>query len=128
VARENADTHQLKVEFFKSDWFDAIPYHDFSVIVSNPPYIATGDEHLDKTSLPFEPKRALTSGIDGLDDIRKICRGACNYLVKQGYLVLEHGYDQGQSVRDIMTKEGFSSVRTIKDLGGNDRVTLGQML
>lgn len=127
VASYNARNLLLDVEFIKSSWFQAFDGRTFDLIVSNPPYIRQDDEHLNKTSLPFEPITALTSGVDGLDDIRVIVKDSRLHLNPQGYLMLEHGYDQGASVRAILREYGFSSVNTVKDLGGNDRVTLGQL-
>ena len=92
-------------------------------IVSNPPYIEENDEHL--KVLSFEPISALTSGKDGLDDIRIIARDARQFLNIGGALLLEHGYNQGKSVRDILTENGYREVNTLKDLGGNERVTYG---
>lgn len=124
----NATRHGISnVAFFQGSWFEALdtPTH-FHLIVSNPPYIATNDQHLLDGSLDHEPYTALASGIDGLDDIRLIVKNATNHLLTNGHLLLEHGYDQGQSVREIMLKQSFRQVITIKDFGNNDRVTLGQ--
>ena len=117
----------MDVKFIKSSWFDAFAGKRFDLIVSNPPYIRNDDEHLNKTSLPFEPVTALTSGADGLDDIRIIVKDSRDHLNKKGYLMLEHGYDQGASVRTILTEYGFEAVHTVKDLGDNDRVSIGQL-
>lgn len=126
IASFNAHNLSLDVEFIKSSWFDAFDGRKFDLIVSNPPYIRNGDEHLNKTSLPFEPITALTSGVDGLDDIRIIVKDSREHLNKKGYLMLEHGYDQGVAVRAILSECGFEAVHTVKDLGGNDRVSIGQ--
>ncbi len=126
IASFNARNLSLDIEFIKSSWFEALAGRAFDLIVSNPPYIRCDDEHLKKTSLPFEPISALTSGTDGLDDIRVIIKDSMEHLNPQGYLMLEHGYDQGASVRAILTEYGFSSVHTVKDFGGNDRVSIGQ--
>lgn len=96
----------------------------FDLIVSNPPYIAEGDEHL--AALKYEPRLALTSGCDGLDAIREIIRDAPLHLNADGWLLLEHGHDQGAAVRALLTKAGFANVETRMDFGGNDRVTGGQ--
>lgn len=126
VAKENAQSLKLDVEFIKSDWFSSIDKSiKFSMIVSNPPYIEDNDAHLNASSLPFEPITALTSGPDGLDDIRIIVSKAKDYLLNGAPLLLEHGYLQGQSVQEIFKKEGYDRVATIKDLEGRDRVTLG---
>ena len=97
----------------------------FSMIVSNPPYIESTDDHLNQSSLPFEPASALSSGIDGLDDIRAICKDASNYLLDNSPLLIEHAYNQGQAVREIFGSCGFKKVNTIKDLENRDRVTIG---
>ena len=99
----------------------------FDVIVSNPPYIEENDPHLKLNGLNFEPKTALVSGKDGLDDIRIIADKARTYLKPGGYLLLEHGYNQGRKVREILSSNGFYEVKTVKDLGNNDRVTLGHL-
>ncbi len=126
IASCNAHNLSLDVEFLKSSWLDAFAGRHFDLIVSNPPYIRNDDEHLNKTSLPFEPITALTSGADGLDDIRIIVKDSRDHLNKKGYLMLEHGYDQGAGVREILTEYGFEAVHTVKDLGDNDRVSIGQ--
>lgn len=123
VARENAARLDLEVNFIKSSWFSALSNEKFDLIVSNPPYIEENDEHL--KVLSFEPISALTSGKDGLDDIRIIARDARQFLNIGGALLLEHGYNQGKSVRDILTENGYREVNTLKDLGGNERVTYG---
>lgn len=126
TAVENAESLKLKVNFIQSDWFNSVDRTlKFSMIVSNPPYIETDDPHLKSSSLPFEPISALTSGADGLDDIRKIVSGAKDFLLHDSPLILEHGYLQGESVREIFKNEGYYKVATVKDLEGRDRVTLG---
>ena len=126
TAVENAESLKLKVNFIQSDWFNSVDRTlKFSMIVSNPPYIETDDPHLKSSSLPFEPISALTSGADGLDDIRKIVSGAKDFLLHDSPLILEHGYLQGESVRQIFKNEGYYKVATVKDLEGRDRVTLG---
>ncbi len=127
VARENADSLKLKVDFFCSNWFESIPPLKFSLIVSNPPYIRDNDPHLKRTSLPYEPIGALTSGPDGLADIRRIVRSSRDYLKSQASLVIEHGYDQGIMVRAIFAGEGYINVKSICDLEGRERVTMGTL-
>ena len=125
VARFNAKNLGLFVEFSKSSWFEAYKGRAFDFIVSNPPYIEEGDEHLKHSSLPFEPLCALTSGKDGLDDIRIIIKGAREHLNKHGMLMLEHGYNQAFEVRKLLSENGFVNVGTVRDLGGNERVSFG---
>lgn len=127
IAAENARRLNLDIRFYQSFWFDGIPLQQFDVIVSNPPYIEENDPHLKQNGLNFEPKTALVSGKDGLDDIRIIADKSRTYLKTGGYLLLEHGYNQGQAVREILDSNGFSEIKTIKDLGNNDRVTLGHL-
>lgn len=125
IARENARNLCLDVSFIESNWFSALEDKKFSLIVSNPPYIEEDDPHLSKTSLPYEPISALTSGADGLDDIRFICREALSHLVKGAPLLVEHGYNQGKAVAEIFTENGYKNVESVKDFAGNDRVTIG---
>ena len=94
---------------------------------SNPPYIADGDAHLTRGDLRFEPTTALASGTDGLDAIRELIGGAPGFLVPGGWLLLEHGWDQGAAIRALMTAAGFVDVATEKDLEQRDRVTLGRL-
>ena len=129
LAQSNCDQQQLtNVSIFQSSWFDAIkaPNNKFDLIVSNPPYIAVADPHLSQGDVRFEPSTALVSGVDGLDDIKIIVRQSSNYLNSSGWLILEHGYNQGQSVRELMLAAGFSQVVTKQDYNNLDRVTLGQ--
>lgn len=125
VAQENAQNLQIQnVNFLHSDWFSALQSQRFDVIVSNPPYIEADDAHL--SALTFEPISALVAGKDGLDDIRKIIDDALVFLKPQGWLLFEHGYHQAQSVQDLFANAGLVSIKTIKDLGGNDRVTMAK--
>ena len=128
IAIENAKNLNISnINFMLSDWFAALENHEkFDVIVSNPPYIEQSDTHLTQGDLRFEPMSALASGQDGLDDIRKIIDDCLVYLKPQGWLMLEHGYNQAEQVADLMAQIGLTHIETIKDLGGNDRVTLGK--
>ncbi len=128
IAQENAQNLAItNIEFLQSDWFSALKNQTFDVIVSNPPYIAQNDAHLTQGDLRFEPASALASGADGLDDIKQIIANAPKYLTPHGYLLLEHGYNQAEEVATLLKQSGFSEIETIKDLGGNNRVTLGMM-
>ncbi len=127
IAKKNA--HHLKipnVKFQRSDWFHGIAQERFDIIVSNPPYIEEHDVHLKQGDLRFEPISALASGADGLNDIRNIITNCLTYLKPQGWLMLEHGYNQAAAVTDLMAETGLIDISTIKDLSGNDRVTIGK--
>lgn len=126
VAQGNADANQLPVEFRRSDWFSALEHQRFDLIVSNPPYISENDPHLGQGDLRFEPISALASGADGLDDIRLIVSQSPAFCLPQAWLMIEHGFDQGEAVRGLYSKAGFSSVDTVQDLEQRDRVTMGQ--
>jgi release factor glutamine methyltransferase len=129
LAKNNCHQQQLSnVSVFQSCWFEAIDAdkHKFDLIVSNPPYIATDDPHLSQGDVRFEPDSALVSGADGLDDIKLIVSHSPVFLNSGGWLLLEHGYNQGQPVRDLMLCAGFSDVATQQDYNKLDRVTLGR--
>lgn len=112
--------------FVESHWFSALAGQRYRLIVSNPPYIAAADHHLDEGDLRFEPSSALVAGIDGLDDIRQIIAQAPGYLEHAGWLLLEHGFDQAAAVRELLAARGFSAVQSRRDLGGHERISLGQ--
>lgn len=114
------------VKFVHSNWFSALEHKRFDVIVSNPPYIEQNDTHLTQGDLRFEPMSALASGIDGLDDIRQIVADSLAHLKPQGWLMLEHGYNQADAVAELMANAGLVDIATFKDFGGNDRVTIGK--
>jgi len=131
VAQENALLlHISNVRFVLSNWFEALNEEDgsgkYDIIVSNPPYIATGDVHLEQGDLRFEPPTALASGSDGLDDIRHIIKAAPVYLRTNGWLMLEHGYDQSQAVARLMAESGFVDTQHQYDLANVARVTIGR--
>lgn len=131
VAQDNAKRLNLNVIFLQSSWFDALSSEAnaasaFDLIVSNPPYIVEGDAHM--AALVHEPKQALTSGADGLGDIRQIIQQAPNYLEIGGWLMLEHGYDQAPAVRDLLVQRGFARVQSRLDLGQIERCSGGQWL
>ena len=126
VARINAERLGIgNVEFVQSDWFGALGDATFDVIVSNPPYIASNDVHLSQGDLRFEPRAALVSGVDGLDSIREIVRGAPQRLNAGGWLLIEHGLDQGSAVRELFAQSGFVDISTSRDGEGRERVTAG---
>lgn len=127
VARTNAENHGItSVTFLQGDWYDALPTETHvDVIVSNPPYVAEADPHLEQGDVRFEPRSALASGSDGLDDIRKLLPGAIVHLKDGGSILVEHGNTQGPAVRDLMRHCGYREIRTLRDLEGHERVTLG---
>jgi release factor glutamine methyltransferase len=129
LARRNRDELGLmNVELVQSDWFEALmPGERFDVVVSNPPYIDSGDEHLGRGDVRFEPRSALVAGANGLADIAHIVRDAGAFLLPGGWLMLEHGWQQGGAVRGLLAAAGYSEVATRCDLGGRERVTLGRM-
>ncbi len=128
VAQINAQKLNLtKLEFVQSDWFSAFTKESqFDLIVSNPPYIADSDPHLEQGDLRFEPRSALSSGADGLKDLIHLIQNAPYYLKPQAWLLLEHGYDQGSAVIQLLSKRGYTELACYQDLGGNDRVSLGR--
>ncbi len=124
VAQDNASRNALgNVRFAQGDWFAAVD-GGFDLIVSNPPYIAVGDPHL--PALRHEPLSALTDGADGLRCLRTIIDGAPAHLKADGWLLVEHGYDQGEAVRELFERAGYAQVQTRRDLGQNERATGGR--
>ncbi|MDB5747265.1 MAG: prmC [Massilia sp.] len=126
VARANAAAIGANVRFVRSDWFTALDSDMFDLIASNPPYIAAGDEHLAQGDLRFEPTGALTDHADGLSALRTIIQGAGSHLVAGGWLLLEHGYDQAEAVRGLLSDAGYADVQSWRDLGGIERVSGGR--
>lgn len=126
IAAENARSLTTgNIRLLHSHWFSAVENETFDVIVSNPPYIAAQDPHLQQGDLRFEPPGALASGQDGLDDIRHIVQEAPRHLTAHGWLMLEHGYDQAGAVRQLLIAAGFKQVHSRQDIAGIERVTLG---
>lgn len=123
IARNNAGRLGAKVDFREGDWFSPVAGERFDVVVSNPPYVADGDPHLALNGLPFEPQMALTDGADGLACIRRIVADASVHLNPGGWLLFEHGYDQGEASRNLLTAAGFKAAVTFQDLAGIDRVS-----
>ena len=127
VAARNAVSNAIaNVEFRRGNWFAPLTGERFDLIASNPPYIAEGDPHLDRGDLRFEPATALSSGSDGMDDIRDIVAHAGVHLASGGWLLLEHGLEQGAAIRVLLADAGFSEIVTERDLEMRDRVTLGR--
>lgn len=129
VARRNALSLGLsaRVEVREGDWFAPVAGARFDLIASNPPYIEDADPHLAEGDLRFEPRGALASGADGLDDLRIIARDAPRHLQPGGWLLLEHGWRQGEAVRTLLRAAGFVDIDTALDLEGRERVSLGRM-
>ena len=131
LARENSAALGLPIEVRDGSWFEPLgePDHDetprFAVIVSNPPYIDGADPHLEQGDVRFEPRSALVADDAGLADIRHIVAHAPAYLLTDGWLLLEHGWGQGEAVRQLLRDGGYREVATVRDYGDNDRVTLG---
>jgi len=124
VARRNAAANGAHVSFLQSDWYAALQGQPpFDIIASNPPYIASGDRHLSEGDLRYEPSGALTDHADGLSALRIIVAGAAAHLKPQGWLLMEHGYDQAAAVRDLLTAQAYTEVQSWTDLAGIERVT-----
>lgn len=114
------------VAFARGHWCQALGGARFDLIVSNPPYIAASDPHLAQGDLRFEPRTALVSGADGLEAIGCILAEAPAHLEDGGWVLLEHGWEQGEAVRELLHRHGFAAVETLRDLEGRERVSLGQ--
>src|SRR5690606_12979019 len=128
VARANAAAAGLaNVAFHHGHWFEPLAGRRYHLVASNPPYVAEGDPHLGQGDLRHEPPIALASGPDGLDAIRSIVRAAPAHLHPGGWLLLEHGHDQGPAVRALLRDAGFDAVATARDLEGRDRVGMGHL-
>lgn len=129
VARANARRHGLegRVEFRQGDWCAPLAGERCDLVASNPPYIAEADPHLAQGDLRHEPPGALASGVDGLDAIRILVASVPAHLDPGGWLLLEHGHDQGAAVRALLEAGGFVDVATVRDLEDRDRVSLGRI-
>ena len=129
VARRNAmDLGVRAVDFRQGDWCTALGDATFDLVASNPPYLAEDDAHRWQGDLRHEPEAALVSGRDGLDAIRSIVGSVTAHLRPGGWLLLEHGWEQGSAVRALLVDAGFDAVATQQDLEGRDRVTLGRLV
>ena len=126
VARANAQHNGAAVHFMQSDWFGALVGSVFDLVVSNPPYIASGDAHLSQGDLRFEPVGALTDHADGLSALRTIVAGAPAHLAAGGWLLMEHGYDQAAQVRALLAAAGYTDVQSWHDLSSIERVSGGR--
>jgi release factor glutamine methyltransferase len=126
VARENALALGAQVSWVLGDWYKTLGGRKFGLILSNPPYVAQGDIHLASGDARFEPRAALSSGPKGLDDLTRIIEQSQVHLKSGGWLLLEHGWDQGREVMTLMRTQGFQNLETCKDLAGHDRITIGK--
>ena len=128
LAERNRQRLQLgNAQVMSSHWFDSLQGKRFDLIISNPPYIAAEDPHLVTGDVRFEPNSALVAGADGLDDLRLIIDQAPAHMKPEGWLLLEHGYDQGAAVRDLLSSHGFDKIQTRRDLGDHERITFGRL-
>lgn len=127
VAADNAWELAASLRFVQGSWYEAVPPGEgFDLIVSNPPYVASDDPHLDQGDVRFEPRGALTDGAGGLEDLARIVRGAAGHLKAGGALWMEHGWDQAQAVRELLAQAGFEDVQSRKDLAGIERISGGR--
>jgi release factor glutamine methyltransferase len=126
IARKNASALQLDaLNFAVGRWYQGLPGKNYQLIISNPPYVSDQDPHLNEGDARFEPKKALMGGRDGLRDIRHLISNAVEFLIPEGWLMLEHGYDQAEPVRQLFLQAGFASIETYHDLAKQPRVTIG---
>lgn len=125
LAQENAARHGVRLHLLQSDWFDSLAGERFELIVSNPPYVAWNDPHLQQGDVRFEPRRALMGGRDGLQCIRTIVQGARAHLIPGGWLLFEHGWDQGPDCERLLRELGYADVTDSSDLAGHRRVCEG---
>jgi len=126
VARENARRHGAEIEFVRSDWFADLPPESFDLIVSNPPYVREGDEHLELGDVQFEPRIALLGGESGLDCIQAIASQGRAWLRPGGWLILEHGHDQKDACMELLRDLGYLEIEDFDDLAGIPRVCAGR--
>jgi release factor glutamine methyltransferase len=126
VARDNAARLGADIEWLDSDLFTALAGRSFDLIISNPPYVAEADPHMTQGDVRFEPRSALTSGADGLDAIREIVKRAPAHLENGGWLLMEHGWDQGVAVGRLLDNAGFAEMFLARDLAGQERISGGQ--
>lgn len=125
MAQANAARLGLSLRLLEGDWYQAVPGEQFELIASNPPYIPDADPHLAAGDVRFEPRTALAAGADGLADLRQIVAGAFDHLAPGGWLLVEHGYDQGYKVRELFAAAGLQHITSHRDLAGHERVTCG---
>ena len=126
VARDNAlRTGLQRVSFVQSDWYHSVGGRRFHLLLGNPPYIDGSDPHLEQGDVRFEPRAALVASRSGLADLDQLVRGAPAHLLGEGWLLLEHGYEQGPAVRQMLHETGFCQVTTRRDMAGHERISGG---
>lgn len=126
IAKHNAKQLNLEhIQFYQSNWFGSLPAQTYDLIVSNPPYIAQDDPHLNQGDLRFEPQHALISGLDGLNDIRHIIQKSPSYLSPGAFLLIEHGYNQKPALKQLLHETGFQNIECWQDYEGIDRISGG---
>lgn len=127
LAKQNAELLSLQnTHFMQSDWFKAVKRKKFAMIVSNPPYIDEQDQHLTRGDVRYEPRSALVSLDQGLKDIKLIIEQSKTHLLQYGWLLVEHGFEQGEAVRQLFKDNDYQLIQTLEDYAGNDRVTIGR--
>lgn len=127
LAKANAEGLGItNMSFIVSDWYDNLGGHTFDIVVSNPPYIEVADPHLSRGDACFEPLSARESGSTGLEDLKMVITGAPAHLTPEGWLLVEHGWNQGVACRKLFAKNNFCEINTLRDLASHERVTLGQ--
>lgn len=126
LARANALRHGAAIEFLQGDWFEPLAGREFDLVISNPPYVAEGDVHLDEGDVRHEPRLALAGGADGTAALRVIARSAPAHLAAGGWLLMEHGYDQRDAMLALMRECGYEAIDDVADLAGQPRVILGR--
>lgn len=128
VAKSNQKQLNLpNINFIHSNWYESIPNQQFDLIISNPPYIDPDDSHM-KTGIRFEPLEALCADNHGISDLALIIDKANDYLTRSGWILLEHGHDQGDTITELLRQANLLEVRCLKDLAGNDRTSIGQIV
>lgn len=127
VARLNADKLKLNnIDFRQGSWTEALGDLQYDAILANPPYIDPADSHLSQGDVRFEPQQALVADENGLADLQQIIKHARAYLKADGFILLEHGYQQGSSVRQMLEQSGYNAIETHKDLAGHDRASMAR--
>lgn len=127
LAQRNCQHLKLPINLYQGSWFEPLPANQYAIIVSNPPYIDSNDPHLAQGDVRFEPRSALVAQEQGLADIKWIIQSAVKHLQPSACLLLEHGFEQANAVREIFLQQGYVNVQTTQDLSGQQRVTQGQL-